>query len=130
MDNDIQSKLANSMILTNPDFEFKLLRQFGLITYGGATFGECYKAAKSMLEWDLPEWAAQWAALAAEVESTAEECLEKGHKVSASEAFLRAANYYHAAEYYALIANGDHAHFGMQCEIYPNFVDERFSDVS
>ena len=115
MDNDTQSRLANSMILTNPDFEFKLLRQFGLITYGGATFGECYKAARHMLNWDLPEWVQQWSQLAGEVEAAAEESLNRGHLISACEAFLRASNYYHAAEYYALIAAGDHVHFGLKC---------------
>ncbi len=103
------------MILSNPDFEFKLLRQLGLITYGGATFGECYKAARNMLNWDLPEWVLQWAALAAEVEDSAEHSQSRGHLISASEAWLRASNYYHAAEYYALIANADHVSFGMKC---------------
>ena len=102
-------------LLENPEFEFKLLRQLGLITYGGATFGECYEVALSMRTWDLEGWVGEWAGLAASVEERGNRALERGHSISAKESFLRATNYYHAAEYYALIAGGDHVTYGEQC---------------
>jgi pimeloyl-ACP methyl ester carboxylesterase len=116
MDNVAPSRLSNSLILNNADFEFKLLRQFGLITYGGATFGECYKAARNMVDWNLADWVREWASLAEEVESSAISSQERGHDISACEAWLRASNYYHAAEYYALIASGDHVTYGLKCK--------------
>jgi len=107
---------AQPAILKKPEFEFKLLRQLGLSVYGGATFGECYSVAETMLEWDPAQWTQRWADLAAGVEERGLNSLNAGHHVSAREALLRACNYYHAAEYYALISNGPHAHYGLKCQ--------------
>lgn len=107
---------SQATILNKPEFEFKLLRQLGLSVYGGATFGECYSVAVTMMEWEPERWTQRWADLAAEVEERAMKSLDAGHKISAREALLRACNYYHAAEYYALISNGPHAHYGMKCQ--------------
>ncbi|MCB2205184.1 hypothetical protein KQI65_10575 [bacterium] len=101
-------------ILENSAFETKLLRQLGLITYGGATFGECYSVAVTMTEWNLPGWVQSWEELAQTVEKAGDEALAKGHEVSAKESFLRATIYYHAAEYYALIGGEDFRREGMK----------------
>jgi pimeloyl-ACP methyl ester carboxylesterase len=103
-------------LLQKPEFEFKLLRQLGLSVYGGATFGECYSVAVTMREWDPEGWTNSWAELAARVEERGQASLDAGHRISARESFLRATNYYHASEYYALISNGAHAHFGKKCQ--------------
>ncbi|MHA1948984.1 MAG: alpha/beta hydrolase family protein [Candidatus Thorarchaeota archaeon] len=64
-----------------------------------AESGECLYAARRIDPKDLDSWITEWANLAARVESLASASLEKGHEVSACEAFLRASNYYRTAEY-------------------------------
>jgi len=115
MESDQLPNQAKTYVFSNPELEFKLLRQLGLITYGGATFGECSEVARHMGDWDLDGWAREWSRLASTVEHRAEESLEREHFVSAREAFLRAANYYQSAEYYALLNAGSNAHFGLKC---------------
>lgn len=115
MQDDSDFEHPHPPILENPAFEFKLLRQLGLITYGGATFGECYGVALGMREWNLEGWIASWDTLAREVEQQGDTALELGHTISAKESFLRATNYHHAAEYYAIIAGISHREFGMRC---------------
>jgi pimeloyl-ACP methyl ester carboxylesterase len=66
-------------------------------TYGGAAAGEAFYAASRVDEKDLESWVHEWRALAARVETEAAKALEKGHKVSAREAYLRAYTYYRTA---------------------------------
>lgn len=115
MQDDTAFEHSHPPIVENPAFEFKLLRQLGLITYGGATFGECYSVALGMREWDLPGWIASWDTLARDVDRQGDIAIEHGHTISAKESYLRATNYYHAAEYYAIIAGTSHREYGMRC---------------
>ncbi|MDT8325534.1 MAG: dipeptidyl aminopeptidase, partial [Bacteroidota bacterium] len=114
MQDDTAFEHSQPPIFENPAFEFKLLRQLGLMTYGGATFGECFGVALTMNEWDLKAWVASWDALARDVERQGDIALEHGHVVSAKESYLRATNYHHAAEYYSLIAGGNYREYGMR----------------
>ena len=49
---------------------------------------------------DAESWYGQWNRTAARLESTAEEFVASGHKISAKEAFMRASNYYRNAGFY------------------------------
>jgi hypothetical protein len=66
-------------------------------TYGGAATGEAFYAASRINEKDLESWVHEWSSLAARVEAEGAKALEKGHKVSAREAYLRAYTYYRTA---------------------------------
>jgi alpha-beta hydrolase superfamily lysophospholipase len=65
--------------------------------YGGAAAGEAFYVASRINEKDLESWVHEWSALAARVEAEGAAALEKVHKVSAREAYLRAYTYYRTA---------------------------------
>lgn len=68
---------------------------------GGAEIGECLSAARKIKENDGQSWVNAWSVLATSLHRTADKALAAGHKISAREAYLRASNYYGAAEYCA-----------------------------
>ncbi|MBR9977603.1 MAG: alpha/beta hydrolase [Bacteroidetes bacterium] len=72
--------------------------------------------ARGMPMWDLPGWVKGWSRVAADVRKLADSSLERGRKFSACEHYLRAANYFQMAEYYAIIALGNHVHFGLMSQ--------------
>lgn len=112
LDSDLGPNSAFTSLLEHPEFEFKLFRQLGMSYYGASTLEECLTAARGMDHWDLDGWTARWAEVASDVRRLADEALERRHVFSATEAFLRAANYYQLAEYYAIVAGGDHPALG------------------
>ena len=82
-------------------FEFQLLRWLSQTTYSGAEIGECLSTAHLIKDGDIESWLAEWRALAERVEQIGHDCLARGHRVSAREAFLRATTYYEASFFYA-----------------------------
>jgi hypothetical protein len=66
-------------------------------TYGGASAGETFYAASRIDEKDLESWVYEWGALAAHVEGEGAAALQKGHRVSARESYLRAYSYHRTA---------------------------------
>ena len=85
---------------TDPTFSFELLRAASYGLYGGSEIGEVLVTAKQIREGDFESWYQAWNKTAARAESIAEEARTKGHRVSASQAFLRASNYYRTAEFF------------------------------
>lgn len=81
----------------NDDMDFYFAWILSHQCEGGSAFGECFYAASQIKDGDLESWYAAWAALASRVESQATQALEKGHRVSAREAYLRAFTYYRSA---------------------------------
>jgi hypothetical protein len=82
------------LVFHNPAFSFQLLRIMGQTYYGGADIGECLSTAYQIREGDIESWYNEWLKTANRVYSYAEDCMSKGHKVSARDAYLRATNYY------------------------------------
>nr|MDO8079513.1 alpha/beta hydrolase [Candidatus Freyarchaeota archaeon] len=76
--------------------------------YGGAEFGECFYAAEHTKDGDPESWVKAWTEVAARVEAQADEALAKRRRLSARDNFLRASNYYRAAEFYAPWDNPQH----------------------
>ncbi len=60
---------------------------------GGAAFGECFYTAAQIKDGDPESWFAAWRDLAYRTEMQATQAIEKGHRVSAREAYLRAFTY-------------------------------------
>ncbi len=85
----------------NPEMDFQLLRQLGSCTYGGASVGETLAAAERIQEGDPDEWTRVFEEVGSRCEQDAIQRADAGHRISARDAFLRAANYFRAAEYYA-----------------------------
>ena len=64
-----------------------------------AEIGECLAVARSIDESDGESWIGEWSQMASRVEKQGDASLAMGQKISARESFLRASNYYRAAEY-------------------------------
>jgi pimeloyl-ACP methyl ester carboxylesterase len=84
----------------NPQYEFELLRVMGQTPYGAAEIGECLATARRVAEGDDDSWYREWTSTAEWVLARGEEALAGGHRVSARDAFLRAANYFRTSEFF------------------------------
>jgi Alpha/beta hydrolase family len=85
-------------VLINDDaFDGQLLRAVGHMYEGGADYGECWSTANRIKPHDVESWYSEWSALATRIESIADACLARNHKVSAYEAYLRASMYHRAS---------------------------------
>jgi alpha-beta hydrolase superfamily lysophospholipase len=95
-------------------FDAQLLRTAGHTAYGGADLGECLATARGIRETDLDGWHTAWHALAERLFAMAETSAAQGRRVSAREAFLRAANYFRNSYVFLIRAPVDarlvHAH--------------------
>ena len=86
--------------ITEPTFSFELLRAASYGLYGGSEIGEVLSTAKQIRQGDFESWYIAWQRTAARIEAVANQALDKGHRVSAGQAFLRASNYYRTAEFF------------------------------
>ena len=87
------------IVFQDPTFSLQLLRVIGETYYKGADIGECLSTAYRIKEGDFESWHQEWLKTAKRVNKYADESLAAGHTVSAREAYLRACNYYRAAEF-------------------------------
>lgn len=99
-------------------FNFEFVRGLSLQAAGAAEYGECMDTMSRVKNNDFDSWITQWAATADRVCGFAEGEHRAGNRVSAREAFLRAANYYRMAVFYAYYADDRHTGLwrrGKQC---------------
>lgn len=88
-------------VFRHPFVDAQLVRALGMAATGAAAVGECYTTARRIDENNLFEsWYAEWAATAGRVDALGEEVLTRGHKISARDAFFRAATYYRNAYFF------------------------------
>jgi alpha-beta hydrolase superfamily lysophospholipase len=80
----------------DPSFWYETLRMLGHITYGGGDFGEVAYTAQRIAAGDYDSWHDEWLATADRIADHA----RKTSGVSARDAYLRASNYYRAAEFF------------------------------
>ncbi len=88
------------VIFDDAQFDFQTLRLLGSAASGDAEAGEVLSTAYRIREGDFESWTAEWLRTAERVHEIAERSRERGHRVSAREAYFRASNYYRAAEFY------------------------------
>jgi hypothetical protein len=84
-------------LFDDESFSFETLRTTGFAAYGGADLGEVLTTASRIGEGGEASWHQAWKATAQRVAEIGEQALASGHRVSAREALLRAANYYRTA---------------------------------
>lgn len=87
------------IIFNDATFSLQLLRTLGETYYKGADIGECLSTAYRIKEGDFESWHSEWLKTAKRIHSYADECLAKGHTISARDAYLRASNYYRVSEF-------------------------------
>src|SRR5262245_30397057 len=80
-----------------PLFEDEAARTLDHAIHGGADFGECITTVARIPSGDTEAWAREWKATADRVAAIGDDANAKGHRTSAAEAWLRAANYYRTA---------------------------------
>ncbi|MEO3782977.1 alpha/beta hydrolase [Actinocorallia sp. B10E7] len=85
-------------------FEDRLFQMFAdralmTMTGGGAEYGECALTASRITEGDAESWHREWTATADMVSEWAARSDDKGHAVSAAEAYQRASTYYRVANF-------------------------------
>ena len=88
------------VIFNDAQFDFQTLRLLGSAASGDAEPGEVLSTAQRIAEGDFESWSAEWLKTAQRVHEIARRSQERGHRVSAREAYFRASNYYRAAEFY------------------------------
>ena len=84
----------------DPDFSFQFLRVLGSAASRQADVGECFATADRIIEGDFESWTKEWCQTADRISAAARKSVDHGYDASASDAYLRAANYYRAAEFY------------------------------
>lgn len=93
------------LFFKDPSLYFEFMRIIGKTTEHGADIGESIYTAKQVSEngnlmETLKSWHDQWKKLAERIEKIGYDCLAKGHKISARDAYLRATEYYRTAEFF------------------------------
>ncbi|CAA0120143.1 Uncharacterised protein [Mycolicibacterium vanbaalenii] len=91
------------------DLDFIFQWFVGWIAYGAGTPGELFKVARKIDPKSAVSWTTEFGNEAKKNEAIAEACLEKGHRISAGQTFLRAFAYYRAA--YCAIDPADESFF-------------------
>ena len=87
----------SQLFFTDPGFEFETRGVLGNVHYGCGDVGEVLATVAAITDGDDSSWVAQWQALARRIEAIAAGAQTRGHKISARNAYLRAAAYYAAA---------------------------------
>ncbi|MEY7848284.1 alpha/beta hydrolase family protein [Natrarchaeobius sp. A-rgal3] len=82
------------------EFEAQLERALAKAVYGCAEVGECLATADRIDDGEYDSWYDEWFATAEAVETAAHHSLDRDHRVSAREAFLRGAEYYRSAYFF------------------------------
>src|SRR5258708_27937246 len=121
-------------LFDDDSFSFEALRTTGFAAYGGADLGEVLATAGKIGEGDEAGWHQAWKATAQRVAKIGEQALAFGHRVTAREAFLRAANYYRTAGDFlldnpaidpemSLLSAGQHDTFAAAAALFDNPVE-------
>jgi pimeloyl-ACP methyl ester carboxylesterase len=84
----------------NIEFWFEAKRAFGAASYGSSEFGEVMASLNRITSSDYESWYNEWNATAERVSAEADAQLAAGHRVSARDGYLRAANYFRTSEFF------------------------------
>jgi dienelactone hydrolase len=84
------------LFFADPAFEFETRNILGNVHYGCGDIGEALTAVAAITDGDDSSWVAHWQDLARRIEAIATAAQTRGHRVSARNAYLRAAAYYAA----------------------------------
>lgn len=86
--------MLNHISFKTGEFQAQLLRSLGKTYFQGADIGECFATANKIIDGDMNSWHSEWFATANRLKATADFCIRDGYHVSATQAYLRACEYY------------------------------------
>lgn len=81
-------------------FNAQFVRILGQVNYQAADLSECFSVREHLNTDDFNSWYIQWSKLAETLYKEAQTLAEKGQKVSAKNAFLRASTYFRGAYFF------------------------------
>ncbi len=87
------------LVFEDPTFSLQLLRAISETYFRGADIGECLSTAYRIKEGNFDSWHEEWLKTAKRIHTYADDCINKHHKVSARDAYLRASNYYRVSAF-------------------------------
>jgi dienelactone hydrolase len=93
----------------NEDYSLQFMRVLGAAQEGGSTVSECFLTASRIVPGDDESWYRAWTAVADSNKARGDAALEAGHLHSALGNWLRASNYYRAAEVFLKLDDGRRA---------------------
>lgn len=88
------------LVFSDGEFAFEIQRTIGAAYAGEADIGECLATASRITEGDFESWYSEWKRTADFCRAAGDESLATGHRVTAMEAYYRAATYYRTAEFF------------------------------
>ena len=91
---------SNPLFPDDAEFWYETLRMFGAGEYGASSFGEVLAISKTIKAGDYDSWYDAWNAAGDRLAEEADGQLARGHKVSARDNYLRAANNYRSSEFF------------------------------
>jgi pimeloyl-ACP methyl ester carboxylesterase len=103
------ARIANwheGFVFKDESLVFELIRVISKTTEHGSDIGESLASAFRIKQKEgdrqalLRAWYEEWRKLGERIEKVGDECLAKGHRVSARDAYLRASEYHRAADFY------------------------------
>lgn len=87
-------------LFNDDSFSFETLRATGFAVDGGVDLSDVIVTTNKIPEGDENAWRVEWTKTADRIYQLGMKSYQKGHKVSAREAFFRASNYYRLSEFY------------------------------
>lgn len=87
-------------VFSDASFHFQFLRIIGYSVVQATDINECWMAARNIIQADFESWYYHWHALAERLKKDADSTFKENHYESAKGLYLRASNYYRAAEFY------------------------------
>ncbi|RDA87820.1 hypothetical protein CP532_2950 [Ophiocordyceps camponoti-leonardi (nom. inval.)] len=87
-------------IFSSALFDFEFLRVLGAAPYHGAEIGECLEAASWIKDGDAESWYHAWLDMGRRALASAEDAQACNDRTAACWAYLRAANYFRASEFF------------------------------
>jgi hypothetical protein len=93
----LADRLKHTIYFRDADQDFMFQMFLAYLQRGGSALGEMFNVARRINPDDPLSWKEEFTKEAEKLKALAEESLRKGHRVSASEAYLRAYTYYRSA---------------------------------
>lgn len=84
----------------NGPWSFLVQRLIDEAVQDGADFNECFRTIARIPDKDFEAWYREWMKTAEQIEKLAKDAVQKGHLITAKDAYIRAFTYYRTAQFW------------------------------